>query len=334
MNPLSDSALRALRETFALPEEEVGKYRIEGKLGAGGMATVFLAFDSELQRHVALKILDLPDASGELARRLRQEAQIIANLEHPGIVPVYDAGSLPDGRVYYAMKRVDGRRLDAYLRDIPPLVERLRVFEKVCETVAFAHARGVLHRDLKPENIMVGAFGEVLVMDWGLAKVRAAADLLASQAAGEAAGNGQQTQHGTVMGTPAFMAPEQRRGDAAEIDQRADIYALGKILALMLREPEASESPRRWWPRLAQRPSKYLLSICAKATADEPAMRYPDALALAADIERFLGGMAVSAYRENAVEKIWRWIKRHRFLLFIVAVYIIVRLLLILLTRP
>lgn len=334
MNPLSDSALRTLRDTFALPEDEVGKYRIEGKLGAGGMATVFLAFDPELQRHVALKILDLPDASGELARRLRQEAQIIANLEHPGIVPVYDAGNVPDGRVYYAMKRVDGRRLDAYLRDDPPLVERLRVFEKVCETVAFAHARDVLHRDLKPENIMVGAFGEVLVMDWGLAKVRAGKNYNRPRRTAATAGEDRQTQHGTIMGTPAFMAPEQRRGEAAEIDQRTDIYALGKILELMLGEPEGDENTNRWWSRPAQRPSKYLVSICTKAMAEEPALRYPDARALAADIERFLGGMAVSAYQENAVEKIWRWIKRHRFLLFIVAVYILVRLLLILLMRP
>src|SRR6202042_2045460 len=143
--------------------------------GSGGMGSVYLAEDATLGRRVAVKILDVPDSSGELAARLQREAHILASLEHPGIVPVHDAGTLADGRVFYAMKFVEGQRLDRYIESLASIPDRLRVFMSICDVVAFAHARGVLHRDFKPANVMVCPFGEVLVMAWALAKILAVA---------------------------------------------------------------------------------------------------------------------------------------------------------------
>ena len=166
---LSDAAVTRLRTLGRWPEFESGRYSVTEEIGRGGMGTVFLAIDEELGREVAIKI---PNALGseDLERRLRSEARVLAHLEHPGIVPIHDAGRLADGRLFYVMKRVKGQTLRDHVRTAPGLAERLRLFERVCEPVAFAHARGFIHRDLKPENVMVGAYGEVMVMDWGLVK--------------------------------------------------------------------------------------------------------------------------------------------------------------------
>jgi len=170
---LPDSALDHLQEIAEQPDFSQTKYRVLSALGRGGMGCVYRGEDTELDREVALKVLSDPEPSPQALERLRQEARILARLEHPSIVPIHDVGSLPDGRLYYAMKRVRGSRLDTYLETRESsLPERLRIFEKICEAIAFAHCHGVIHRDLKPANIMVGAFGEVLVMDWGVAKVR------------------------------------------------------------------------------------------------------------------------------------------------------------------
>src|SRR5881397_3038329 len=149
------------------------------------MGVVWLAEDIQLDRRVALKVLYLPEQSGDLEARLLREARILARLEHPGIVPVHDAGTLADGRVFYAMKYVQGLRLDQHLPALPAPADRLRVFQRICDAVAFAHSRGVLHRDLKPQNVMVGAFGEVLVMDWGVAKLIHAAGTEEANTAGD-----------------------------------------------------------------------------------------------------------------------------------------------------
>src|SRR5260370_51541 len=135
------------------------------------MGVVYAALDETLHRGVARKVLAVAVAGGDLARRLNREARVLARLEHPGIVPVHDVGTLSDGRVFYAMKFVEGQGLDKHIEVVASLPDRLRLFLRICDAVAFAHARGVLHRDLKPANVMVGAFGEVLVMDWGLAKI-------------------------------------------------------------------------------------------------------------------------------------------------------------------
>jgi serine/threonine protein kinase len=171
MKFLSNRALERLREGAEAPDLAGTRYRLLDRIARGGMGVVYLAEDGNLQRRVALKVLDIPGTDGDLANRLIREARVLAALEHPGIVPVHDVGTLADGRVFYTMKFVEGGRLDQYIESVASVPDRLRIFLRICDAVAFAHARGVLHRDLKPPNIMIGPFGEVLVMDWGLAKI-------------------------------------------------------------------------------------------------------------------------------------------------------------------
>ena len=194
---LSDSVLQHLREVADLPDLEGTRYTVESEIGRGGMGVVYAAHDRQLDRRVALKVMDAA---------LSAEPRLIARLEHPAIVPVYECGTLPDGRAFYSMKLVAGARLDAYLESNPPLAERLRIVQRIAEALAFAHSQGVAHRDLKPQNVMVGSFGEVYVMDWGVE---------------------------AVAGTPAFRAPEGARGPLS------DIYSLGALLRFTLgREPK------------------------------------------------------------------------------------------------
>jgi eukaryotic-like serine/threonine-protein kinase len=193
---VSDDAIVRLREITERPDLTGTRYELVRELGRGGLGIVYEVRDRELQRNVAMKVVDA---------RWCSEARIIAGLEHPGIVPVHDAGTLPDGRQYYTMKLVRGARLDAWLREGHARTDVLRVFTRVCEAVAFAHANGVVHRDLKPENVMVGEFGAVLVMDWGVAE---------------------------IGGTDGYRAPEQARGE--EADARADVHALGAMLDVLV----------------------------------------------------------------------------------------------------
>ena len=168
MTGLSDGAVSRLRSVATWPEFESPRYVAVEEIGRGGMGTVYRATDDLLGREVAVKIPNGFGTAG-VAARLQTEAAALARLEHPGIVPIHDAGRLADGRLFYVMKLVRGKTLEAHLADRPELSERLGIFERICEPVAFAHALGFVHRDLKPENVMLGAFGEVLVMDWGAA---------------------------------------------------------------------------------------------------------------------------------------------------------------------
>src|SRR6185295_3210603 len=161
---IPETAVERLAAMFRQPDVSGTRYEIIRELGRGGMGIVYLARDTALEREVALKVVDRPSGAAT-------EARIIARLEHPGIIPVHDCGELPDGRLFYAMKRVRGDRLDRWTASGHDLNERLSVFLRVCDAVAFAHAQGVIHRDLKPENVMVGEFGEVLVLDWGIDSV-------------------------------------------------------------------------------------------------------------------------------------------------------------------
>jgi serine/threonine-protein kinase len=234
--------------------ERAGRYRLEGEIARGGMGVVYRAFDLDVNRYLAVKVLrERCQGRPDLERRFLDEAQLTGQLQHPGIPPVHEIGRLADGRPFFAMKLIQGRTLDELLHerrspadDLPRLVG---LFAQVCQTVAYAHSRRVLHRDLKPGNVMVGAFGEVQVMDWGLAK---ALD-------GEAASRGCQppgdsvtenpvtvtdappagepvrrTQPGAVMGTPAYMAPEQARGEVDRLDERCDVFGLGALLCEIL----------------------------------------------------------------------------------------------------
>src|SRR5262245_39293064 len=164
MSFLSDKAIERLRNAGTGPDFSATRYVLADFVARGGMGAVYQAEDRVLRRMVAIKVLDATDLDGSLAERLNREARVLAQLEHPGVVPVHDAGALPDGRVFYVMKFVEGSRLDRFLVNVKSLPERLRLFLRVCEAVSFAHSRGILHRDLKPSNVMIGAFGEVLVM--------------------------------------------------------------------------------------------------------------------------------------------------------------------------
>jgi eukaryotic-like serine/threonine-protein kinase len=189
---VSDAVIDHLRQVAALPDLTGTRYELESEIGRGGLGVVYAARDCQLDRRVALKVLDAA---------LAGEAQLIARLEHPAIVPIYETGTLPDGRTFYAMKLVAGARLDRYAAGTHSLGERLRIVRRAGEALAFAHNRGVIHRDLKPQNVMVGEFGEVYVMDWGVE---------------------------AVTGTPAFRAPDTR------LDERSDIYALGALLRFVM----------------------------------------------------------------------------------------------------
>ena len=236
MTPLSDAALAHLASVTDRPVVPGDRYEIKGRLGQGGMGTVYLARDHLLDRDVALKALSAPWVA-ESGDRLLKEAKVLAALEHPGIVPVHDVGRLADGRAFYTMRLVQGQRLDKARAAEPSLAELLRTFYRVCETVAYAHANGILHRDIKPQNIMLGPFGEVLLIDWGVA---------AMLRAGEAVTDG-------AVGTRGYMAPEQAAGEAGTVDERTDVYALARSCIFCWkagrRSPKESHHPIRPVPR-------------------------------------------------------------------------------------
>lgn len=329
MTFLSDKTLERLRRAETPPDLSGTRYVLRELIARGGMGVVYAADDERLSRRVALKILDERDASGELASRLIREAHILARLEHPGIVPVHDVGVLPDGRTFYTMKLVQGSRLDQHLGKLDSLPQRLRLFLRICDAVAFAHARGVLHRDLKPANIMVGSFGQVLVMDWGLAKTltdhgQVDGTTLSSGRANEGddpAPSSVITGHGTIMGTPGYMSPEQARGDTEQVDVRSDVFSLGALLKF---------AAGGGIPRQLPRP---LAAICAKATAENPDARYAEVSALAAEVSSYLDGMPVSAYSETFWELLERFYKRHQVAILLITAYIIMRAMVLLIFR-
>jgi serine/threonine protein kinase len=239
---------------------------------------------------------------------------------------VHDVGTLPDGRVFYTMKLVRGRRLDQHRDELGGVPERLRIFQKVCEAVSFAHAHHVLHRDLKPQNIMVGQFGEVLVMDWGLAKLLGAeipaesgqprkirVEQHQSSAADTAAAD---TAHGVVLGTPGYMAPEQARGDVEVVGPRADVYSLGAVLRFLLDD--------------SGRVPKALSAIGSKAMEEDAQQRYGSVEELANDIAHHLDGLPVSAYPEGPVARLWRWVVKNRAWILLIVAYLVMRALFIL----
>lgn len=290
---ISDRAIERLRDAAAWPELDA-RYTITGVAGRGGMGTVYVARDQVLDRDVAVKVLDVADQQGSRAARLQREAHILARLDHPGIVPVHDAGVLPDGRTYYVMKLVKGRRLDDLLHANAPQADRLNAFSRILDAVGFAHAHGVVHRDLKPENVMVGGFGEVYVMDWGVAQdTTIAAD-------------------SAIVGTPGFMPPEQESA-REPVDARADIFALGAMLAHLAGDGAAAA----------------LRAIAEKARHPDPGRRYQHVEALAADIARFRNTDPVEAYRESVGERLVRLYRRYELPILLLLAYIVMRFILL-----
>jgi serine/threonine protein kinase len=310
VSALSDAAVARLRVAATWPTCESGRYRFVEPIGRGGMGAVYRAFDEQLAREVAIKI---PNGFGAAAvvTRLAVEARILASLEHPGIVPIHDSGRLADGRMFYVMKLVRGTTLRERLATLTGVGERLDVFERVCDPVAFAHARGLVHRDLKPENIMIGAFGEVLVMDWGAALPAPGEEAAADHSAG------------TAVGTVGYMAPEQ--ADDRAVDPRADVYALGALLFLLL----TNEMPDPASPeRLASRRDvpTALRAVCARAMASRAADRYQDVPQLASEVRRYRAGLAVDAHRETLLDRLRRVARTYRVAILLVAAYLVMRI--------
>jgi tetratricopeptide (TPR) repeat protein len=306
------------------------------------LGQVYVAQDTELHRRVALKVIQRKHAGNSVSReRFVVEAEITGNLEHPGIVPVYSLGTHPDGRPFYAMRFVKGENLTAAIRrfhagaapDFTGLEFRwlLRRFLDVCNTIAYAHSRGILHRDLKPSNIRLGPYGETLVMDWGVAKPVGRGGAVGPSPTDESAiephsGSALATGVGQAVGTPAYMSPEQAAGQLDAIGPASDVYSLGATLYVLLtdRPPfrgtadevlRAVQQGRFAIPReIKLGVPKALDAICRRAMAMQPSERYSSPLAFADEIERWLADEPVSAWREPWPVRARRWVRRHQLL--------------------
>jgi eukaryotic-like serine/threonine-protein kinase len=308
----------------------------------GGLGAIFVALDAELNREVALKQILGRHADDPMSRqRFVVEAEVTGGLEHPGIVPVYGLGTYGDGRPYYAMRFIRGDSLkeaidqfhaDERLKKRPgqralELRKLLRRFLDVCNAIDYAHSRGVLHRDIKPANIIVGKHGETLVVDWGLAKVLGQSDPGSAERAliPKSSSGSSETLPGSAMGTPAYMSPEQARGDLDHLGPRSDVYSLGATLYVLLTGQTPLEGDDvgallraaqegRFPPPRKRDPSidKALEAVCLKAMALAPEDRYATPSALADDLERWMADEPVSAWREPWSRSLVRWLTRHR----------------------
>jgi WD40 repeat protein len=305
-------------------EVAADRYRITGEVGRGGIGRVLEALDQVLDRPVALK--ELFSTSDALRRRFVREALITARLQHPSIVPIYDAGHLGDRSPFYAMKLVAGQPLDKSIAEATTLTQRLALLPSVlaiADAMAYAHSKRIIHRDLKPSNVLVGAFGETIVIDWGLAKDLGVDDQDALDAGPYRAAGLDHTVAGAVMGTPAFMAPEQAAGEP--VDERADVYALGAILYQVVSGKVPHEGTtleemvhrvitgqvRPLTERAPEVPSD-LAAIVTKAMALAPADRYANGQAFVDDLRSFVTGQLVGSYTYRPRELLRRWVKRHR----------------------
>nr|MBA2545079.1 serine/threonine protein kinase [Deltaproteobacteria bacterium] len=296
------------------------RFALGDELGRGGMGRVVAATDRALDREVAIKQA-LTDDDVQLAR-FEREVRITARLEHPSIVPIHDAGRDRNGRPYYVMRRLDGEHLSDRVEAATTARERLALVPNVLAAVdaaAFAHARKIIHRDIKPWNILVGAYGETLLIDWGLARELGEADDADLPPSGGPAGL---TRAGGVFGTAGYMAPEQARGEAA--DARADVYALGATLLHVLigKSVLQGSSATAWIEDAGQGKAAAVAlpdevppelgAIVAKAMATDKAARYADASDLAADLRAFLAGKLVAAHRYTRRERFGRFVRKHK----------------------
>ena len=330
-----------------------GRYRLKEEFARGGMGAILRVWDEDLRRNLAMKVMiagteGTPTPDARSLGRFLEEAQVTGQLDHPGIVPVHELGLDPEGRVYFTMKLVRGRTL----REVLDLASKgqedwnqtraLGVLLKVCEAVSYAHAKGVIHRDLKPANIMVGRFGEVFVMDWGLAKVvgrrdekdlRTRSEPDSSQVSSERVNVDPETplntMDGDVVGTPAYMSPEQARGRVGELGPHSDVYSIGAILYHLLagrmpysRPGTTAENHAIWRALQAEPPEPLadvapravpeLVSICEKAMEREVCARFGSVEELAGELRAYLEGRVVQAHRTGAVIELRKWVARNR----------------------
>lgn len=330
------SELSAPDPTQPLPELIVlppGKYRVGAQVGSGGMKSVLRTHDRSTEREVAMAVMRDSSLQWKKIARFVREARITAALEHPNIVPVYDIGLDEDNKPYFTMKLLGGETLESILQRIHagqadylaqyPLNSLLRIFQGVCHAVAFAHARGVIHLDLKPSNIQVGDFGEVLVLDWGLAKVFDKDPTLHPQRLGLDAGLQVIPAEGTVSGTPGFMSPEQARGENTSLDERTDIFALGAILFTILNCRNAPEKSAEGTRRENRRLPVALEAVVTKAMSDLPANRYQTVEELALDVQAYVDGFATKAQQAGVLTLLWLLIKRHHVVASLAAVSLV-----------
>ncbi|MCA9537706.1 MAG: SUMF1/EgtB/PvdO family nonheme iron enzyme [Myxococcales bacterium] len=306
--PLTES-VESPELAFTAPSK---RYLDQGRIAKGGMGDVRRVYDHRLSRSVAMKVMRWEMLENPRARaRFITEGRMTASLQHPSIVPVHDRGEMPDGRPWFTMKLVEGRTLAQAIADGMPMRRLIDAFGRICDAIAYAHSRGVIHRDLKPHNMMVGAFGEVLVMDWGLARHLDQADdpIRGTWPTDESS---LMTRVGEVLGTPAYMAPEQAAGRQDEVDRRSDVYGLGAILYEILARRPPYEGPARmvWAALRAGGPAalptdapEALRNLCEQAMAREPARRYADAGVLAEAIRRWLDGELRRAQARAIVEQ-------------------------------
>ncbi|MBN1209802.1 MAG: serine/threonine protein kinase [Myxococcaceae bacterium] len=320
-----------------LPQADRERYLLHGVVAEGGHGRILRAQDLHLERMVALKEPISPGTSTE--DRFLREARITARLQHPSIVPVYEAGRWPGGEPFYAMKLVSGRSLAYLIESMRTLSERLAALPHVLavtEAMAYAHSQHVVHRDLKPSNILVGEFGETVVIDWGLAKELDRLEEPSAEHGATPPGSPEpeHTQLGTVMGTPAYMPPEQAAGQP--VDERADVYALGAILYHLLsgKAPYTGASSQEVLQRvlneeptplarLQPRLTEELLDIVSRAMARAPERRYASARELAEDLRRFQTGQLVGAHRYTRWERMKRFARRNRTALIVGAVAVV-----------
>ncbi len=339
---------RMLASICTSPDSE-SRYAIEGEVGRGGMGAVLRVLDRKLGRPIAMKVIlgqalgasthGTPSIQPRQLARFLNEAKVTSRLEHPGIVPVHDIGVDDRGRAYFTMKLVGGRTLaEVFERQALgdpewPKTRVLGLIQRVCEAVAYAHDNGVIHRDLKPANVMIGDFGEVYVMDWGLARSltsleadaglalsgSATADVLLEQMS--------MTHEGIVLGTPAYMPPEQAGGQVEEMGPHSDVYSIGAMLYHLLANhpPYCSSSERLTGSSVIERirsgppapidrvsASPELVSICSRAMARERVARYPSVTELSGELRAFLDGRVVRAYETGPWAEARKWIRRNR----------------------